>query len=181
MTTTIDRATKAPTDAGAKTTRRQNAERGFKASKELTDNLQKVLVDLIELHLQGKQAHWNVVGKNFRDLHLQLDEIIDAAREFSDVIAERLRALHAVPDGRSDTVAATTTLPEYPNGEIDTAVTVDLITVRLEAVVGTMREVHDEVDEADPTSADLLHAVIEKLEQYAWMVSAENRAPAKRS
>jgi starvation-inducible DNA-binding protein len=183
MTTTIETPTKssakAPADAGAKTTRRQNAERGFKASKQLTDNLQKVLVDLIELHLQGKQAHWNVVGKNFRDLHLQLDEIIDSARAFSDVVAERLRALHAVADGRSDTVAATTSLPEYPAGEVDTAATVDLITARLEAVVGTMREVHDEVDDEDPTSADILHAIIEKLEQYAWMVSAENRSPAK--
>jgi starvation-inducible DNA-binding protein len=179
MTSTIDRPTKTSASAGARTTRRQNAEHGFTASKQLTDDLQKVLVDLIELHLQGKQAHWNVVGKNFRDLHLQLDEIIDAAREFSDVVAERLRALHAVPDGRSDTVAETTTLPEYPNGEVDTAETVDLITARLEAVVGTMREVHDDVDEADPTSADILHGIIEKLEQYAWMVSAENRKPAK--
>ncbi|MFB2585397.1 Dps family protein [Herbiconiux liukaitaii] len=180
MTSTMDRTTEAPADGGARTTRRQNAERGFKASKQLTDNLQRVLVDLIELHLQGKQAHWNVVGKNFRDLHLQLDEIIEDAREFSDMVAERLRALHASPDGRSDTVAATTTLPEYPNGEVDTAETVDLFTQRLEATVGTMRDVHDEVDDEDPTSADLLHGFIEKLEQYAWMVSAENRKPAKR-
>lgn len=179
MTTTLERNVEAPAGAGAKTTRRQNAEKGFKASKSLTDNLQKVLVDLIELHLQGKQAHWNVVGKNFRDLHLQLDEIIDAAREFSDEVAERLRALHAVPDGRSDTVAATTTLPEYPHGEIDTAETVNLITIRLENTVGTMREVHDEVDEEDPTSADILHAIIAKLEQYAWMVSAENRVTSR--
>ncbi|RFA09179.1 DNA starvation/stationary phase protection protein [Subtercola boreus] len=174
-TTTIERDVHVPADGGPKATRRQNAERGFKAPKDLTDAMQAVLVDLIELHVQGKQAHWNVVGKNFRDLHLQLDEIIDAAREFSDTIAERMRALHAVPDGRSDTVAATTSLPEYPNGEIDTAETVDLVVVRLEATVGTMRDVHDTVDEADPTSADLLHAIIEKLEQYAWMVGAENR------
>ena len=180
MTTTIERNVKAPADGGAKSTRRQNAENGFKASKELTDNLQAVLVDLIELHLQGKQAHWNVVGKNFRDLHLQLDEIIDDAREFSDVVAERMRALHGLPDGRSDTVAATTTLPEYPHGEVLTTDTVDLITQRLEATVGTMRRVHDDVDEEDPTSADVLHAIIEKLEQYAWMVSAENRTPAKK-
>ncbi|WP_213815134.1 Dps family protein [Glaciihabitans sp. dw_435] len=181
MTTTVERDVHVPADGGAKPTRRQNAERGFKASKQLTDNLQKVLVDLVELHIQGKQAHWNVVGKNFRDLHLQLDEIIDFARESSDEVAERLRALHAVPDGRSDTVAATTTLPEYPNGEIDTAVTVDLITTRLEAAVGTMRDVHDDVDDEDPTSADILHAIISQLEQYAWMVSAENRTAAKRS
>jgi len=176
--TTIERNVEAPADGGAKPTRRQNAEKGFTASKELIENMQRVHVDLIELHLQGKQAHWNVVGKNFRDLHRQLDEIVEEAREFSDTVAERLRALHAVPDGRSDTVAATTTLPEYPNGEIDTATTVDLITQRLEATVGTMREVHDDVDDADPTSADILHAIIERLEQFAWMVSAENRTPA---
>ncbi|KDA05055.1 DNA-binding protein [Microbacterium sp. CH12i] len=143
--------------------------------------MQAVLVDLLELSMQGKQAHWNVVGRNFRDTHRQLDEIIDAAREFSDVVAERMRALHAVPDGRSDTVAATTTLPEYPQGEIDTSETVDLITVRLESVVHTVREVHDDVDEADATTADILHGVLEKLEQYAWMVSAENRKPAAKA
>jgi starvation-inducible DNA-binding protein len=165
--------------AGARQTRRQNAEKGFIASKTLLDNLQKVLVDLLELQMQGKQAHWNVVGKNFRDTHRVLDEIIEDARTFSDTIAERMRALHGVPDGRSDTVADTTSLPEYPNGEVDTADTVDLITERLEATIETCRDVHDEVDDEDPTSADLLHAIIERLEQFAWMVSAENRTPTK--
>ncbi len=169
----------APGGAGAKSTRRQNAERGFVASKGLGEKMQAVLVDLLELQMQGKQAHWNVVGQNFRDTHRQLDEIIDAAREFSDTVAERMRALHAVPDGRSDTVAETTTLPEYPQGEIDTSETVDLITVRLEGTVSTIRELHDDIDDEDPTSADILHAIIEKLEQYAWMVSAENRSPSR--
>jgi starvation-inducible DNA-binding protein len=138
-----------------------------------------VLIDLLELQMQGKQAHWNVVGRNFRDTHRQLDDIIEATREFSDTVAERMRALHAIPDGRSDTVAATTTLPEYPQGEIDTSKTTDLITARLDGTVATIREVHDAVDEEDPTSADILHAIIEKLEQFAWMVSAENRSPAR--
>lgn len=178
MTDTVQRDVHVPSDGGAKKTRRENAEHGFLASKTLTDNLQKVLVDLVELHLQGKQAHWNIVGRNFRDLHLQLDEVILAAREFSDTVAERMRALHAVPDGRSDTVAATTTLPEFPNGEIDTAAAVDLVTQRIEAAVGTMRTVHDAVDDEDPTSADVLHAIIEKLEQFAWMIAAENRTPS---
>ncbi len=159
-------------------TKREGSEHGFVASPALAECLQRVQVDLIELHLQGKQAHWNIVGKNFRDLHLQLDEIVDSAREFSDVIAERLRALHATPDGRSSTVAQTTSLREFPAGEVDTAAAVDLITERLEAVAGTARDVHDQVDDEDPTSADLLHQLIATMEQYAWMVSAENRTPA---
>lgn len=173
-------AAKTASKRGAKTTRTQNAERGFTASPALAANLQSVLVDLLELSLQGKQAHWNVVGRNFRDMHRQLDEIIEDARTFSDTIAERMRALHAVPDGRSATIAASTSLPEFPSGEVSTTETVDLVTERLEATVQTMRDVHDDVDEEDPTSADLLHAIIERLEQFAWMVSAENRDPAGR-
>jgi DNA-binding ferritin-like protein len=52
----------------------------------------------------GKQAHWNVVGHNFRGLHLQVDDIVDDAREASVTIAERMRALDTVPDGRPGTV-----------------------------------------------------------------------------
>jgi starvation-inducible DNA-binding protein len=145
----------------------------MKASPTLTTNMQAVLVDLIELHVQGKQAHWNIVGTNFRDLHLQLDEIIEAAREFADDMAERMRALHALPDGRSATVSKSTSLAQFPAGLINTKDAVERIVAALEAAVGTMRKVHDEVDEEDPTTADLLHAFIAKFEQYAWMVNAE--------
>lgn len=147
----------------------------FSASPTLSNNLQRVLVDLIELHLQGKQAHWNVVGSNFRDLHLQLDEVVDFAREGSDTIAERMRALYAVPDGRSDTVAAGTTLPQFPPYERSTGDVVDLITVRIQAAVNTLRAVHDEVDHEDPTTADILHQLIDGLEKLAWLIASENR------
>ena len=179
MTTVADTSTtKTTTEHEPHRTKRENAEHGFLASKSLTDDLQKVLVDLVELHLQGKQAHWNIVGKNFRDLHLQLDTIVEIASDFGDDVAERLRALHATVDGRSKTVANTTSLPEFPGGEVDTAATIDLITARIDGVVATARAVHDNVDEQDPTSADLLHAIIAKLEQLSWMVSAENRKPS---
>ncbi len=157
-------------------TRRTEAEiQNFQASTELSDNLQRVLVDLIELHLQGKQAHWNVVGTNFRDLHLQLDELVDFAREASDTIAERMRALDVIPDGRSDTVAAGTSLPQFPAYEHSTAEVVDLITARVYATVDTMRTVHDAVDAEDPSTADILHQLIDGLEKLAWLIKSENR------
>ncbi|WP_244962954.1 Dps family protein [Nocardioides dongkuii] len=151
----------------------------FQASPRLAEHLQQVLVDLTDLHLQGKQAHWNVVGLNFRDLHLALDEVVDAAREFSDTVAERMRAIYVTPDARAATVAARTSLAEFPAEEVNTSVTVDLIASALYAVAGTMRRVHDEVDAEDPTSADVLHAVLERLEQLAWMIDSENRVAGK--
>src|SRR5271166_6304645 len=146
----------------------------FHAPASLFQDLQTVLVDLIELHLQGKQAHWNLVGTNFRDLHLQLDDIVDIAREGADTIAERMRALDAVPDGRTDTVAATTSVPAAPAGLVGTTETVDIITDRIHATVDTVRAVHDEVDAADPSTADLLHGIITDLEKQAWMLKSEN-------
>ncbi|KUH88376.1 MULTISPECIES: DNA starvation/stationary phase protection protein [unclassified Mycobacterium] len=158
------------------TTRRLETEvQGFQASPELSASLQRVLVDLIELHLQGKQAHWNVVGTNFRDLHLQLDELVEFAREASDTVAERMRALDAVPDGRSNTVTADTTLPQFPAYEVSTQEAVDLIAGRIYAAVGTMRAVHDAVDAEDPSTADILHQLIDGLEKLAWLIKSENR------
>ena len=166
MTDTMDRA-------------QHTSHPAFQASKQLADHLQQLHVDLIDLHLQGKQAHWNVVGKNFRDLHLQLDEVVDAAREFSDTVAERMRAIYVTPDGRAATVAAQTSLAEFPADEVDTGETVDLITAALYAVAGTARRIHDDVDAEDPTTADILHTILERLEQLAWMIDSENRVAGK--
>lgn len=69
--------------------------------------LQDTLVDLIDLSLIAKQAHWNVVGKQFRSVHLDLDELVTVAREFTDSAAERATAIGVSPDGRAETVAKT--------------------------------------------------------------------------
>lgn len=151
----------------------------FQATEQVAQHLQQLLVDLTDLALQGKQAHWNVVGPNFRDLHLQLDEIVDAARGFGDDVAERMRAVYVVPDGGAARVAAQTSLPPFPTGEVDSADVVDRITASLYAVTGTARRIHDDVDAADPTTADLLHTIIERLEQLAWMLDAQNRVAGR--
>ena len=52
--------------------------------------LQHSLVELIDLDLQARQAHWNVVGPNVRSLRDQFDEISDLARLQADALAERL-------------------------------------------------------------------------------------------
>ncbi len=147
----------------------------FQASQRLADHLQQLHVDLIDLHLQGKQAHWNVVGKNFRDLHLQLDEVVEAAREFSDTVAERMRAIYVTPDGRAATIAAKSSLASFPADEVDTGETVDLITAALYATARTSRRIHDDVDNEDPTTADIQHTSLERIEQLAWIFDSDNR------
>lgn len=147
----------------------------FEASSKLAEALQQVLADQVELHLQAKQAHWNLIGSGFREIHLQLDEITDEARAASDTIAERLRALGAVADGRSATVASSSSLPPYPAGEQSVHDTVALICERLGAAAAAIREVHDDVDDEDPSSADLLHEILLAGEKQAWMLRSALR------
>lgn len=149
----------------------------FRASEKFAEHLQHLLADLIDLHLVGKQAHWNIVGTNFRDLHLQLDEIVDAARAFADDVAERMRAVYVAPDGRAQTVAKLSGLKPFAEGEISTTAAVDAIAEALRDVARTARDIHDDIDAEDPSTADLLHEIIQRTEQLAWMVSAENRTP----
>ena len=127
----------------------------------------------------GKQIHWNVVGPNFRDIHLNLDDVVDIAREGSDEVAERMRAINAVPDGRPGTIAAATTVPAAPEGEILTSEGVAYIVSAIEAVVATLRGVDEDVDAEDPTSSGIVEDLIGKLEQQAWFLSSEIRKPVR--
>ena len=86
-----------------------------------------------------------------------------------------MHAVHAVPDGTAGTVAANRPA-SLPLGEQQTARVVDLVVERLNAAARTIREVHDEVDGEDPSTADLLHMILLDLEKYAWMLAAENRS-----
>jgi len=147
----------------------------FVASPALTADLQAVLVDLLELQSQAKEAHWNLVGPHFRSIHLEFDEIVDLVRENVDTIAERMRALDAVPDGRTRTVADTTTLEAFPAGEVSVDRAVAVIAERILTAVNVVRAVHDGVDERDPTSADLLHVILQGLEKQRWMLTAQLR------
>ncbi|MEJ4112116.1 Dps family protein [Corynebacterium kroppenstedtii] len=150
----------------------------FSVPGDVVSDLQKVLVDFIDLSLVAKEAHWNILGPNFRDLHLNLDELVSVAREGTDEIAERMRALNGIPDGRTAVVAASSSLPEFPAGEIVTHDAISHVVKAINAVTETMRDVHDRVDAADPTTADLLHEYIKQLEQQAWFISAEIRTPS---
>jgi len=52
---------------------------------------------------------------------------------------------------------------------------VELIAGRIYATVDTMRRVHDDVDAEDPSTADVLHQLIDGLEKLAWLIKSENR------
>jgi len=135
--------------------------------------LQATLVDLIDLSLVAKQAHWNVVGKNFRSVHLQLDELVTTARTYTDEVAERAAALGISPNGKAGTVAAGSGVPEFPDDWLREADVVAAVVTALATLIERLRTRIDEVDKADLVSQDLLIEITRNLEQAHWMWQAQ--------
>lgn len=137
------------------------------------DALQGALVDLLDLSLVAKQAHWNVVGPRFRSVHLQLDEVVSLARTAADTVAERASAIGVSPDGRATTVSKESGIATFPTGYVSDTDVVKALVAALEAVIVRMRERIGATDEPDPVSQDLLIGITGDLEKYAWMYQAE--------
>jgi starvation-inducible DNA-binding protein len=135
--------------------------------------LQAALVDLVDLSLIGKQAHWNVIGKNFRSVHLQLDELVLMARNAADQVAERAAALGVTPNGTAKTIAASSGVPEMATGWLKEEQVVSAITASLASLITRMRARIDETDKPDLVTQDLLIGITQELEQAHWMWQAQ--------
>ena len=135
--------------------------------------LQATLVDLVDLSLIAKQAHWNVVGQNFRSAHLQLDELVAAARQYTDDVAERANAIGVSPNGKAKTVVESSGIPDYPDNWQSVEATVAAVVDILGEVIKRLRKRIDETDKTDLVTQDLLIAIAAELEKQHWMWQAQ--------
>ncbi|MFD2417625.1 Dps family protein [Amycolatopsis pigmentata] len=144
------------------------------SDKAITGNvLQATLVDLVDLSLIAKQAHWNVVGSHFRSVHLQLDELVSTARNYVDEVAERANAIGVSPNGKAKTVVESSGLPEYPDNWQSDESTIAAIVDILATLIQRLRKRIDETDKSDLVTQDLLIEITQELEKAHWMWQAQ--------
>ena len=134
--------------------------------------LQATLAELIDLSLQAKQAHWNVVGPSFKPVHEFLDELTAEYRDWYDMVAERLTAIGRSPDGRSATVAGSTPLPALPAGPIADQAALAAFDERVTLVAASVRRRAEGLADLDLATQDLLIEILRGLEKQRWMLRA---------
>ncbi len=144
------------------------------ASQPVAIALQSALVDLIDLSLVGKQAHWNVHGTNFRSVHLELDEVVTDVRNWYDIVAERLAQLGISPDGRSQTVSDTSGVEDIGPGPIGADKVVALLADRVDAVSKRIKDSLPDVEE-DLLTQDHLITIAQGLDKHAWFLRSQQR------
>ena len=135
--------------------------------------LHGMLVDLLDLTLIGKHAHWNVEGRLFRSVHHELDELVNAWRRLADDVAERAVTIGASPDGQVEAIAGATELEALPSGHLSDRQVLKAIGDRLSDAAIRTRQRIERVAVDDPVSCDLLVQVAATLEKQLWMVRAQ--------
>ena len=134
------------------------------------------LLDAIDLHLQAKQAHWNVKGRQFIALHELFDKVAAAADEATDLIAERSVQLGGQPVGAAAVVASGSSLQPYPLTAADGRAHVDALSDALAQFGKAVRRGIDEADKAgDKDTADLFTEISREVDKYLWFVEAHNQ------
>jgi starvation-inducible DNA-binding protein len=142
------------------------------ALAEQAKALQDTLVELIDLSLQAKQAHWNVVGPTFRPIHELLDEFTGSYRAWYDDVAERMAAIGVAPDGRSPTISGSTPLEQLPEGQLEDRVVLAGFDERVTAIASRIRDRIEAIGDQDLASQDLLIEIVRGMEKQRWMLRA---------
>ena len=135
--------------------------------------LNQSLADTFDLYSQVKQAHWNVKGKDFYQLHLLFDEIAGEIEPFVDEIAERVTSLGGYATGTARNAAASSSLPEYPTSAIDGRQHVEALVERFAHYCSKTRQAIEESDDlGDPSTADLYTQVSRVVDKRLWFLEA---------
>ncbi len=135
--------------------------------------LNQHLADAFDLQSQVKQAHWNVKGSDFWQLHKLFDEVAERAEEWVDELAERVTALGGYATGTVRMAAASSTLPEFPTDITDSMVYVRTVAKRLAAFTNSARDAIDATDKlGDANTSDLFTEISRCADKYLYFLEA---------
>jgi starvation-inducible DNA-binding protein len=141
--------------------------------QQMVTHLNQSLGNLFDLYSQTKQAHWNVKGEEFYQLHELFDEIAEELVKFMDMVAERATALGGEALGTVRMAASASQIDEYPAGVFDGLEVVEALAERYTRVAATVREGIDAAEEAkDMATSDLFIDVVRGLDKSLWFLEA---------
>ncbi|SFC32974.1 DNA starvation/stationary phase protection protein [Zunongwangia sp. SCSIO 43204] len=136
------------------------------------DELNILLADYHLYYQKLRNFHWNVIGKNFFDLHEKFEEMYDDAKLKIDEIAERVLTLRFQPTSNLSDYLKMSNLEESISELTDYDMIEQLINDH-GVLLSQMRKVVKAADAAgDEGTIDLIGAYIRELEKTSWMLDA---------
>lgn len=144
---------------------------------QLCEILNDTLAETLDLKTQVKQAHWNVKGVHFYQLHLLFDEMATELEEYIDMFAERITTLGGTAYGTLHMAVKRSTLPDYPLDITEGMEHVEALADRYARYAESVRENIDVTDHIeDKDTADLYTQVSRDIDKRLWFLEAHLQA-----
>ncbi len=144
---------------------------------DLVQVLNRQLAANADLYAQTKQAHWNVKGMDFMQLHLLFDQIAEVVEPQTDEIAERIAALGGYAEGTIRMTADASPLPEWPREVVDGRGTLEALIERWAAYAAmTRKAIESASEQGDAATEGLLTDIVTEVDKALYFLEAHCKA-----
>jgi starvation-inducible DNA-binding protein len=133
-----------------------------------------MLVDLLALGLNGRQALWHLRGQHAQRVRLRLELLVTDAWRFADEVAARMVFLDVPADGRPSTVTTTTSVPELVTGFLAEDKTISAVVDQVDAVLARARDAVACLAGVDPVSRGVVVDLLRRLEIHRAVLVARH-------
>lgn len=138
----------------------------------VVSELNILLADYNIYYQKLRNFHWNIIGRNFFDLHEKFEELYDNAKIKIDAIAERVLTLRYHPVSKFEEYLNISNLVEV-SGLINDEQMVREILKDHKQLLIQMRLIIEYSDKAkDEGTIDMMGGYIAELEKISWMLDA---------
>jgi starvation-inducible DNA-binding protein len=139
--------------------------------RELGLRLNRELATLVDLAAAYKQAHWNVLGPGFAQLHVLFDQFAEETRAYADLVAERAVSLGGVAHGTPQAAVECSALAPFPIDERDEQRLLRELSARVERTAEELRKSIGRSAE-EPVTQDVYIELARGIEKQRWMLLA---------
>tara|TARA_R110001592_G_scaffold2776_3_gene15778 strand:+ start:4679 stop:5179 length:501 start_codon:yes stop_codon:yes gene_type:complete len=139
---------------------------------QIVTELNVLLADYHVYYQKLRNFHWNVLGKNFFELHNQFEEMYNDTKIKIDEIAERIVTLKYHPISKLSDYIEVSNLTESSPLLTDIAM-VAALKKDQKIILNQLGKVIDRANKAkDEGTIDLIGTYIRELEKSSWMLNA---------
>ena len=141
--------------------------------KELSTSLNTYLADLGVLYIKLHNLHWNVVGRDFKQVHEYLETLYDGVSGVLDEVAELLKMQGVQPLASLKDYLAAASLQELPSAELHSGEVLSIVHGDLAALRDQAQQIRTAAAAEDNYAVvSMMESHLAQYNKTLWFVEA---------
>ena len=146
---------------------------------QVVSELNVLLADYHVHYQKLRNFHWNILGKNFFDLHNRFEEMYNDTRVKIDEVAERIVTLKYHPISKLSDYIEVSRIKESSHLLTDEEMVADIINDN-KIILEQLGKIIERATKAkDEGTVDMIGAYIRELEKSIWLLNAWSKSTKK--